>query len=211
MRAYVITLMDVPESVAVAQRCIDSGAEHGVKVMTMRAYAGKDDPKGMFKLAGWSWQGFEDNQWSRMLPCMATLLSHARIWQLCKITGAPYLILEHDAVITAPLPDLSGVRGVCNLGKPSFGAFKSPRKGIGPLTSKRFFPGAHGYYVTPWGAEQLLEKAKTEAEPTDVFLNLDRFPFLTEFYPWPIECEDSFSTIQNEKGCRAKHREVKPL
>ena len=58
---------------------------------------------------------------------------------------------------------------------------------------------------------QDVEKAATEAEPTDVYLNLDRFPFITEFYPWPIECRDSFSTIQRELGCRAKHNEVKPL
>jgi hypothetical protein len=44
--------------------------------------------------------------------------------------------------------------------------------------------------------------------PTDVFLNLNSFAFLQEFYPWPVEARDSFTTIQSEIGCRAKHNKV---
>ena len=38
-----------------------------------------------------------------------------------------------------------------------------------------------------------------------VFLNINTFPFLEEHYPWPVEARDSFTTIQSEMGCRAKH------
>ena len=51
----------------------------------------------------------------------------------------------------------------------------------------------------------VLKKAETDAGPTDVFLHLDNFSFLQEYYPWVVEAKDSFTTIQNEKGCRAKH------
>ena len=53
---------------------------------------------------------------------------------------------------------------------------------------------------------ELVETAKSgKAIPTDVYLNLDLFPFLEEYYPWPVEAQDSFSTIQNTNGCLAKH------
>lgn len=71
--------------------------------------------------------------------------------------------------------------------------------------SKRYFPGAHAYRITPAGARALVEQARRHARPTDVFLHTDTFPFLQEFYPWPVEARDSFTTIQSEAGCLAKH------
>ena len=59
--------------------------------------------------------------------------------------------------------------------------------------------------IKPAGARELLEKSKTDAGPTDVFLNLDNFPWLQEYYPWVCMAADSFSTIQNKTGCLAKH------
>ena len=50
-----------------------------------------------------------------------------------------------------------------------------------------------------------MERARLEASPTDIFLNLDTFPFLEEYYPWPVEVKESFSTIQKTEGCLAKH------
>jgi len=41
--------------------------------------------------------------------------------------------------------------------------------------------------------------------PTDVYLNIENFDFLEEYYPWVFRVNESFSTIQKEAGCRAKH------
>lgn len=69
-----------------------------------------------------------------------------------------------------------------------------------------YIPGAHGYYLTPKGAQQLVDKAKqTGAAPCDLYLNNRAFPNIKELYPWVVEAWDEFSTIQNEKGCLAKH------
>ena len=69
-----------------------------------------------------------------------------------------------------------------------------------------YIPGAHGYYLTPKGARQLITTAKrVGATPCDLFLNKTNFPNIMELYPWPIEADDSFTTIQKEKGCKAKH------
>jgi len=211
-RAYVITIMDLPQSVEAAERCIASGEEFGVEVETMSAVT-PDDLDGMLELNPISLDGFKGNKYSRYGPCVATFLSHYSIWKWCARKAEPIVCLEHDAIFVAPLPDLSMVLGVTNLAKPSFGQFRVPRAGIGPFFSKAggYLGGAHGYYVHPDGARRLLEKAKTEAMPTDLFICLDRFPFLTEHWPWVVECEDSFSSIQNEVGCRAHHNDVKPL
>jgi hypothetical protein len=95
---------------------------------------------------------------------------------------------------------------IVNIGQPSYGKFNTPSSiGINPLTSKRYFPGAHGYYVTPDGARRLMKVAKKEAGPTDIFLSLNNFPELQEWYPWSCIAKDNFSTIQRKEGILAKH------
>ena len=87
--------------------------------------------------------------------------------------------------------------------------YNKPEKfGVNPLTSKVYFPGAHAYRVKPNAAKFIIEQAKKFARPTDVFLNVETFPFLEEYYPWPVMAKDSFTTIQNEMGCKAKHNKV---
>ena len=57
----------------------------------------------------------------------------------------------------------------------------------------------------------LLDKVATHSEPTDVYLNRDNFPFLQEHYPWKVEVNDSFTTIQQERGVYAKHNYEKGI
>lgn len=49
------------------------------------------------------------------------------------------------------------------------------------------------------------EKENIHAASTDVFLSINNFPTLQEYYPWPVEAKDSFTTIQRQAGCLAKH------
>ena len=70
--------------------------------------------------------------------------------------------------------------------------------------SKPYFPGAHAYRVNKTGADLLINGIKN-AKPTDVYLNKHLFPWLEEYHPWPVACKDSFTTIQKEAGCLAKH------
>ena len=77
--------------------------------------------------------------------------------------------------------------------------------GVNELFSKGYFPGAHAYIVKPRGAKEFIKQAKVFARPTDVYLNKSTFPWLQEYFPWPVEARDSFTTIQNVNGCYAKH------
>jgi GR25 family glycosyltransferase involved in LPS biosynthesis len=203
MKASVITIIDNDRSRQVADRCIRSAAMNGLDVAYFKAITPKDSP---LKLASQEEIPIEkfDEQFSRFDNCLSAFLSHYWLWKMTAAGTQPHIIFEHDAVLVDRIPNLSG--DIVNLGKPSYGKFNTPNTlGEGPLVSKRYFPGAHGYYITPKGAQMLIDKAKTHACPTDIFMNHDNFENLKEYYPWPIEARDSFTTIQNNVGCIAKH------
>ncbi len=210
MRGIIITCMEIPESIKASARCAESGKRFGVDMCRSMAFTPKDRPDRIFEERGWPLEPFTVNRYCRAEPCMATLLSHHSLWELSSENDEPIIVCQHDAVFVSELPDLSECRGVCNLAHPSFGKWKTPKKGLGPLTSKHFLPGAHGYYVHPEGARKLIA-GMHDAQPTDVYLGRKRFPWLEEFYPWPIKCDDSFSTIQVELGASAHHNKIEVL
>lgn len=206
MKSFVITIMDNKRSVQVADRSIMSGKKFGIDIEKFSAVTPTThDPETYAKSLGIPTAGFKE-VYSRYENCLSAFLSHYLLWEKCVNLNETLLILEHDAVIVDNIPVFKQFKHVMNLGKPSYGKAQTPMKlGVNPLTSKRYFPGAHAYMLTPAGAKLLIDKAKTDAKPTDVFLNLSLFPTLEEYYPWPAEARDSFTTIQKERGCLAKH------
>ena len=146
---------------------------------------------------------FEEKH-SRFTNCLAAFLSHYWLWKTTAAGTHPHIIFEHDAVVVNTIPN--HIEGdIVNLGKPSYGKFKTPSfLGTGPLTSKRYFPGAHAYRLTPKGAQQLIDECTFTAGPTDIYIHSSKFT-LGEYYPWPVEARDSFTTIQQKAGCYAKH------
>lgn len=213
MRAYVITILQNEKSVEAAERCISSAARHGLAVEKFPAFTPEDDPIKLLEDKGVLHQGLNE-KWSRSLNCAAAFLSHYTLWEKC-LSDGQLIVFEHDAVIVNQIPSSViqgwGFKQMISLGRPSYGQFRTPRVlGSGPLVSKRYFPGAHAYAIKPAAAKTITDHAKDiGARPTDVYLNLDNFSFLEEFYPWPVEAHDYFTTIQNEEGCQAKHNYVK--
>ena len=207
MKSYVITIMDMPESVKAAQRCIDSMPEFNIEMYP--AITPKDNPEQMLKDKGMQsdwFLGIDQGKFSKMQRCMAAFLSHHRLWEKCRDTKEEIQIFEHDAVRVGNLPMHITYQGLISLGAPSYGTFETPRQiGVIPLTSKRYLPGAHAYRINPEAAITIIEIAKEYAAATDVFLTKNWFPWIEEFYPWPVIAKDNFSTIQNEGGCIAKH------
>ena len=204
MKNYVITIKNNPKSVESAQRTIDSGKKNGIDIEMFDAWTPDtiNLQKAFFKF-NINKDGFKE-KYSRLDNCMAAFLSHFTLWRNCMEDGVEYTIFEHDAVVQAPIPEMS-YYGCVNIGKPSYGAFNTPRHlGVGPLVSKPYFPGAHAYRINPIGAE-LLVNGVSAARPTDVYLNNTFFPWLEEYNPWPVVANDSFTTIQNKTGCLAKH------
>ena len=189
----------------VAQRCVASGKKYGVHVTMVPGHTPETlDADGYFAEHNIPEINFHE-KYSRIDPVRCAFASHHTLWRQCAEGKSAYLILEHDAVFVNSLPNTI-IGNIVNLGKPSYGKFKIPPLGESRLVSKQYLPGAHAYMITPFGAKLLLQRATVDGGPTDVFIHNDRFPGqINEIYPWPIECDDSFTTIQNVTGCLAKH------
>ena len=207
MQALVITILDNEESVEAAARCIKSGDKHLTEVKMFPAITPSNcDVPALMKEEGIPEHLFTVTGYSKPKYAMAAFMSHYSLWKKSIEDNIDILILEHDAYFVNFVPEPNVLGKVTSLGTPSYGSFNTPNHiGLGPLTSKPYFPGAHGYVVKPEGAKELVEKAKECAQPTDVFLCLRNFPDIKEYYPWCIEARDSFTTIQKELGCQAKH------
>lgn len=207
MKSFVITLVDMPESVKAAKRCIDSMPEFNVQMF--QAVTPADNPRKLMeeRHIDYSWFTRVDaGKFSRMHRCMSAFMSHLQLWERCVHDNVEYQIFEHDAVRVGNLPMHIQHRGTITLGAPSYGAFLTPKHfGAQRLMHKTYFGGAHAYRIKPKAARSILQTAKSYAMATDVFLNKDLFPWLEEYYPWPVIARDKFSTIQNEGGCTAKH------
>ena len=204
MNNYVIAIEDNPRSVEIAKRCIGSAAQHGAKVEIFPAITPRNTD--IYKLAeqeGISTKGFSE-VYSRLDNCIAAFISHYSIWKLAAESYKPVTIFEHDAVIQSPIPRLDYI-GCVNLGKPSYGIYQTPTKGLGRLQSMTHFPGTHCYRVNPYGAHKFVEQSKISGNTPDIFLHSNTFDFLEEYYPWPVISNDTFSTIQTKEGLRRKH------
>jgi hypothetical protein len=205
MKAFVITIMDSPESVRSADRCIKSAAKYGIEVMNFYGMTPKQNPFALAEKKQIPLKGFEE-KYSRFENCVSAFLSHYSLWEKCIKDNLNYMILEHDAYFVDSVNEFIPFNKVISLGKPSYGKANIPAKmGVNPLTSKPYFPGAHAYMLKPAGAMELVTRASIDAGPTDVFLHRGRFPWLEEYYPWPVEARDTFTTIQKTEGCLAKH------
>ena len=209
MKHYVITIMDNERSIRAAERCIQSGKSvGGITIEHWKATTPRDD---IYKIAEQEYINTAaiDEVYSRTSNCLAAYLSHYRLWKECVELNQEITIFEHDAVCINNINSHIAYNACISLGKPSYGSFNTPTKlGVNPLTSKRYFPGAHAYRLKPAAAQMFIQEARMAARPTDVFLNVDIFPFLEEYYPWPVEARDSFTTIQTDAGCHAKHNKV---
>jgi len=204
MKAYVITVKEHEQSVQAAKRCIKTAKKFDIEAYLWFGYTPENNPDRIAEKKGIPTDRFKEI-YSRYERCLSAFLSHYSLWEHCVANNENYLILEHDAYFVNGIPNVIK-HPIVSLGKPSYGKYQTPNTlGEGPLMSKPYFPGAHAYHITPAGALDLINKAKECAGPTDVFINLETFPYLQEVYPWPIEARDNFTTIQNKNGCIAKH------
>lgn len=207
MKNFVITIMDNPKSIQAAERCIASGKAVGMNIEMFPAKVPmKLNVREEAKRFGIPIDRFLDNKYSNEDSSIAAFLSHYMLWCYSASTYKEITIFEHDAYITSPIPDIILYDKVINLGKPSYGKYNMPvNLGVNSLTSKSYFPGAHAYRLKWKGALALTKEASRTAQPTDIFLNNQVFPWLEEYYPWPVEARDTFTTIQKKEGCLAKH------
>lgn len=212
MESFVITIEDNHLSQQAADRCIASAKRYGIKVKKWYAVTPRHpDFENMVKDAQLQEHAF-DGGYSKKENALACFLSHMELWKYSVETKTDVMILEHDAIFVGRVPVLFGFHKCVTIGQPSYGMYKTPATlGTSPLVQADYFKGAHSYIVRPSGAEEFLEKVSDYSRPTDIFLNRLNFPWLEEYYPWPVKVDDSFSTIQNQQGCLAKHNYAKGI
>jgi CRISPR-associated protein Cas8b1/Cst1 subtype I-B len=212
MKAYVITIMDNHLSNKAADRCIASAKRYGITVEKFPAVTPRDaNFDSLIKEKKLVVSNFESGH-SRKENALACFLSHLSLWEKAVEDKEDIMILEHDAVFISRIPSLFGFNKVVTIGQPSYGKYYTPMTlGTQPLAQKEYFKGAHSYIVRPSGAKELLAKVADYSRPTDVYLNILNFDFLEEYYPWPVKVDDSFTTIQMQQGCVAKHNYEKGI
>jgi len=208
IKSYVITMIDNIRSVKATEQCIESAKKFGYTPSIFKAIVPEDNLEEEFKKDDMSINDFSlDTKYSKLKPAMCCYLSHKALWRKCIELDENILVLEHDAIFIDKLPDKLYFNGLVNLGKPSYGQYLEPnlQRGVLPLFSKYHggLPGTHAYMISPRGAKLLLKKKETTTP--DLFLNKRDFPWIQEYYPWPIKADDSFTTIQNVAGSTAKH------
>lgn len=206
MKAFVITITDNEKSVGVANRCIASAKNFGIDVEMHDAMTPEKGAVSIAQNREIPLTGFKE-RYSRFENCLSAFLSHLSLWELCVELNEPIIIFEHDAVVMDNLPTRVQFDALMSIGEPSYGQYGIGQTlGVNKLFSKQYLPGAHAYMLKPIGARQLINASKTgRARPTDVFLNNVYFPWIQEYYPWPVVAKDTFTTIQNQEGCYAKH------
>ena len=216
MRTYVITMLNTPQSVEASERCIESAKKFGLDPEIFPATTPDDGGARILKQEGLKGEKIlVEAKDSRVDAAICCFVSHYYLWKKCLELNEEILCLEHDAVVVAPIPTAKH-GGVCNLGRPSYGHYVEQglkKNTMYKLFSKPggYFPGTHAVLVAPAGAEKLIAQTKKRIGTPDLFLNKEDFPFLTEYYPWPVVADDSFTTVQNQTGCLAKHNYQKGI
>lgn len=206
MKSFVITIEDNYLSQKAADRCIASAKRYGITVEKWHAVTPRTPEfKKMVADCGLQEHMFDSGH-SKKENALACFLSHMSLWKYSVEHKVDVMILEHDAVFIGRVPALLGFNKVVTIGQPSYGKYRTPMAlGTSPLVQAEYFKGAHSYIVRPSGASELIEKVSDYSRPTDIYLNVLNFPWLEEYYPWPVKVDDSFSTIQHQQGCVAKH------
>jgi hypothetical protein len=94
-----------------------------------------------------------DGKMPRRLGAQGCWLSHFALWKQCVDTNKPMVILEHDALVTAPWPE------DLNIDKQLVKLFSTAECKINPAFG-RWSKGAHAYTVTPAQAQTLIADAQ---------------------------------------------------
>lgn len=202
-RKFIITLVNLPQSLEAAERCIQSAKQHGEHHgLEISPAISKFEAHDFFVRHGFTWFHGDYNveKGKDPLPEMGCFASHYRLWQRCIELNEPVIILEHDAMFQSPIPPLRFKHAIL-LSRPTFThgsyRFNSLRA---PRPREIFYPmnvlaAAHCYTISPAGARILVDAADRELiSPADSFINKRRLDILY-YHPYLVNFTYHFSTI----------------
>ena len=204
-KKYIVTLPDIPESLAGAKQCMRTAERFGERE-GMEIFPGidKHHSEEFFRNheLTWSYPHQCTNRELASRAEMGCFASHYLLWRKCVELGEPIMVLEDDTEFRAPVPALK-FRDFIYLGEP---VFRRPGKKHAlrklPLSLREvYYPfrssaGTWAYGISPTGAEKLLRSAQEAAvRPADNFITPSKVHML--FYrPQPLKTSIDFSLIR---------------
>ena len=200
-RKYIISLTDVPESLAGTKRCISSAKHHG-EDRGMEIFPGvkKEESLAFFLEHGLTFTstpGHEETfDVSAEMGCFA---SHYLLWEKCVELDEPIMILEDDVEFCAPVLPLR-FKEIIHLGKPSSQWNAGIVAALSDKHQEVYNPfdhllGTYAYGITPMAARKLIDAAhKIVIRPVDRFIS-SRTCDILFYLPHPITTSVKRSSI----------------
>ena len=157
MQCYVITLQNNSHSQALLTDCLASCQQWGWSAQPYWAVNGAVVTQQMY--ADHNLYLNPETKIARRPGAQGCFFSHWNLWKLCVEKNTPIIILESDAVIQGPLPELD-----LELGVLKFHQDRGTKTGFTGTWSK----GAHAYAIAPAQALAILQGTQsTEVKPAD--------------------------------------------
>ena len=201
-RKYVITLVDVPESLAGARRCISSAKRFGEdKGMDIFPGVRKEESAAFFLERGLTFTstpGHEENH--DITAEMGCFASHYLLWEKCVELDKPIMILEDDVEFCAPVPPLR-FKEVIHLGGLTLPLNAKIMEVLPNKYREAYYPfnyllGTHAYGTTPQAAQKLINATqKLVVNTVDLFIHSRRNDILS-YLPHPIKFGVAHSSIR---------------
>uniref|UniRef100_UPI003F6A2B05 glycosyltransferase family 25 protein n=1 Tax=Winogradskyella sp. TaxID=1883156 RepID=UPI003F6A2B05 len=125
MKAYIITLSQLPMSVTAADRCIKSS---NIPVEKFEAI-NPDNAEKLLRDYGIQWNypwkgeefdikaGLKKNAYNTANPLkrVACFLSHYTLWKKSIELNEPIMVLEHDAIFMKPFDETAFIKAECDI------------------------------------------------------------------------------------------------
>ena len=199
---YVICLTDVPESLAGAERCINSAKRYGEdKGMEIFPGIRKEESLAFFLERGLTFTSTPGHEElfdiSAEMGCFA---SHYLLWEKCVELDEAIMILEDDVEFCAPVLPLR-FKEIIHLGRPYSQWNAEIMAAVSDKYQEAYNPfnyllGAYAYGVTAVAARKLIDSAhKIVIRPADRFIS-SRTSDILFYLPHPITTSLKHSSIR---------------
>lgn len=204
--AFIIYMPNVPISVQMAERCLESCKNVDQKV---ELFEGFDGTSGEVKIP----KHLENQSWIKWLKVtdhfqspteVACSLSHIALWVKCMEEDRPLIILEHDSIVVKPYNYHPFYNIISYLGcHEQLGQNNLPITPVHSSINKNwnFINRAHAYCVDPQVAKRLFLNVLDRGifETSDVMIKCDDVAIVQyDFYAY--DKADNITTLKHKES-----------
>jgi hypothetical protein len=211
--AFIIYMPNVPLSVRMAERCLETCESVGQKA---ELFEGFDGTTGEVKVP----EHLKNQSWIKWMKVtdhfqspteIACSLSHIALWVKCMEEEKPLIVLEHDAIMVKPYNVHPFYNVISYLGcHEQMGQVNLPATPIHSSINKNwhFINRAHAYCIDPQVSKRLFLNVLDRGifETSDVMIKCDDVAIVQNgFYAY--DKSDGVSTLKHKEG--TDHRKLK--